>query len=157
DPRVETNAPIATYGVDLEKGKKFWSLQPVNKSRVPTVKHPRWARNDVDRFVLAKLEEKGFAPASDADKRTLIRRATFDLTGLPPTPEEVDAFLADKSSKAYEKVVNRLLASSAYGERWGRHWLDVVRYADTSGCNSDYPIPDARKYRDYVIDSFNRD
>lgn len=157
DPRVETNAPTTTYGVDLEKGKQFWSLQPVRKSHVPLVKNRRWVRNDVDRFVLAKLEQKGLEPASDADKRTLIRRATFDLTGLPPTPEEVDAFLADKSSKAFEKVVNRLLASSAYGERWGRHWLDVVRYADTSGCNSDYPIPDARKYRDYVIDSFNRD
>lgn len=157
DPRSETNAPVTGYGVDLEAGKKFWSFQPIKKSPLPSVKNKRWSRNDVDRFILAKLEEKQLAPAADAEKRVLIRRATFDLIGLPPTPEEVDAFLADKSAKAFERVVDRLLASPHYGERWGRHWLDVVRYADTSGCNSDYPIPDAHKYRDYVIEAFNRD
>ncbi|MSU58829.1 MAG: DUF1553 domain-containing protein [Pedosphaera sp.] len=157
DPRSETNAAAPGYGGDFAAGKKHWSLQPVRKSPLPAVKNPRWPRGDVDRFVLAKLEEKKLSPARDASKQTLIRRATFDLTGLPPTPGEVDAFLADKSSRAFEKVVDRLLASPAYGERWGRHWLDVVRYADTSGCNSDYPIPDAHKYRDWVINAFNRD
>jgi hypothetical protein len=97
------------------------------------------------------------SPAPVADRRTLIRRVTFDLTGLPPTPAEVDAFLADESADAWSKVVERLLSSRAYGERWGRHWLDVVRYADTSGCNSDFPIPDAWRYRNYVIDAFNKD
>ena len=111
----------------------------------------------MDNFILAKLEEKGMAPAGDAPKRTLIRRATFDLIGLPPTPEEVEAFLKDKSPGAFAAVIEGLLASPHYGERWGRHWLDVARYADTSGCNSDYPVPTAYKYRNYVIDSFNRD
>ena len=92
-----------------------------------------------------------------ADKRTLIRRATYDLIGLPPTPEEVEAFVADESPSAFERVVDRLLASPHYGEKWGRHWLDLVRYADTAGCNSDFPIPSIHRYRNYVIDSFNRD
>jgi hypothetical protein len=106
---------------------------------------------------MAKLREHGLKPAGPAEKRTLIRRATFDLIGLPPTPEEVAAFLADGSPDAFRKVVDRLLASPRYGERWGRHWLDVARYADTAGDNADYPIPEARLYRDYVIDSFNAD
>ena len=103
------------------------------------------------------MEGEGPEARSPADKRVLIRRATFDLTGLPPTPEEIESFVADKSPKAFEKIVDRLLGSVHYGERWGRHWLDVVRYADTSGCNSDYPVPSAYKYRNYVIDSFNQD
>ena len=157
DPRSETNNAPPAYSVNIEEGKKFWSFQPVKSPTPPSTKNRRWVRNDIDRFLLAKLEEKGLSPAPDADKRTLIRRATFDLTGLPPTPEEVDTFLADRSADAFEKIVDRLLASPAYGERWGRHWLDVVRYADTSGCNSDYPIPDAHKYRNYVINAYNRD
>jgi hypothetical protein len=96
-------------------------------------------------------------PIGPADKRALIRRVYFDVIGLPPTPEEVDAFETDRSSDAYARLVDRLLASPRYGERWGRHWLDVVRYADTAGDNADYPIPEARRYRDYVIDSFNAD
>ncbi len=111
----------------------------------------------IDRFVLAKLEEHGMKPAPAADKRALIRRATYDLTGLPPTPDEVDAFLADDSQDAFARVVDRLLDSPRYGERWGRHWLDVVRYADTAGDNSDYPVPQMHRYRDWVIDAFNRD
>ncbi len=102
-------------------------------------------------------KQKKLKPADDAEKRALIRRATFDLIGLPPTPEEVDAFLADESADAFAKVVDRLLASPHYGERWGRHWLDVVRYADTAGDNSDFPIPQMYRYRDWVIDAFNRD
>ena len=123
----------------------------------PEVADEAWPLGDVDRFILAKLEAQGMKPPPAADKRTLIRRATFDLTGLPPTPQEVDAFLADSSPDAFAKVVDRLLASPAYGERWGRHWLDVVRYADTSGCNGDFPAPEAWRYRNYVIDSFNSD
>src|SRR5438132_2148120 len=103
------------------------------------------------------MESKGLYPVAPADKRALLRRATYDLTGLPPTPQEVEEFLQDESPTAFERVVDRLLNSKAYGERWGRHWLDVVRYADTSGCNSDYPVPDAYRYRDWVIDAFHRD
>ena len=106
----------------------------------------------------AKLREaKGLKLSPPADKRTLIRRATYDLTGLPPTPEEVDAFLKDTAPDAFAKVVDRLLASPHYGERWGRHWLDLVRYADTAGENSDHPLPHAWRYRNWVIDAFNRD
>src|SRR5207302_168397 len=109
-----------------------------------------------DNFIQAKLDAKGLKPAPAADKRTLIRRATYDLTGLPPTPDEIAAFLKDDSPEAFAKVVDRLLASPAYGERWGRHWLDVVRYADTAGDNSDFPIPQMYRYRNWVIDAFNK-
>jgi hypothetical protein len=135
----------------------WWAFQPVGEHRPPTVADEAWARAEVDRFILAKLESQGMKPPPEAEKRVLIRRATFDLTGLPPTPEEVEAFLADQSPDAFSKLVDRLLASRAYGERWGRHWLDVVRYADTSGCNGDFPAPEAWRYRNYVIDSFNAD
>src|SRR5579862_7825182 len=137
--------------------KAFWSFQPLKDAAPPLVKDKRWAAELIDRFILAKLEEKGLQPAPAADRRTLIRRVTYDLTGLPPTPEEIDAFLRDKSPKAYARVVDRLLASPRYGERWGRHWLDVVRYADSAGDSADYPVPQAYLYRDYVIQSFNRD
>ena len=135
----------------------WWAFKPVGEQRPPAVADEAWARGEVDRFVLARLESQGIKPPPEAEKRVLIRRATFDLTGLPPTPEEVEAFLADQSSDAFAKLVDRLLASRAYGERWGRHWLDVVRYADTSGCNGDFPAPEAWRYRNYVIDSFNAD
>ena len=159
DPRdAAPSAAVAPAPkMDIEKARSFWSFRPVADPPVPAVKDPSWPRNEVDRFVLAGLEAAGLAPVPEADRPTLIRRATFDLTGLPPTPEEVDAFLADESPDAFEKVVERLLASPAYGERWGRHWLDLVRYADTAGCNSDFPVPTAYKYRDYVISAFNRD
>jgi hypothetical protein len=143
--------------LDFNEARKFWSYQMITDPPVPKVKQSRWARTPVDHFILAKLEANRLKPNPDADKRALIRRATYDLTGLPPTPAEIAAFLADKSPKAFEKVLNHLLVSPAYGERWGRHWLDLVRYADTSGCNADVPIPDAYRYRNYVIDSFNRD
>jgi mono/diheme cytochrome c family protein len=136
--------------------RNFWSFRAPVRPEAPTVEG-KWAYNDIDRFVLAKLNEKHLRPVGDADKRTLIRRMTYDVTGLPPTPQEIDAFLADKSPDAYEHVVDRLLASPAYGERWGRMWLDVVRYADTSGGGGDYPVKQAYKYRDYVIASFNQD
>ncbi len=136
---------------------RLWSLEPVKDPAPPAVKHKAWPATSVDAFILAKLEEHSLQPAAPADQRTLIRRATFDLTGLPPTPEEVDVFLADRSTKAFAKVVERLLNSPRYGEHWGRHWLDVVRYADTAGDTADYPLPEAWRYRNYVIDSFNAD
>jgi hypothetical protein len=153
----DKNIAIAITSYDWSEAKKFWSFQPVKDQQPPRVKNEAWVRSPIDRFILARLEEKGLKPFSDADKVTLIRRATFDLTGLPPTPEEIDEFLADRSSTAFERVVDRLLASPAYGEKWGRHWLDVVRYADTAGDNSDYPVPAAYRYRNYVIESFNKD
>ncbi|HEU4753872.1 MAG TPA: DUF1549 domain-containing protein, partial [Armatimonadota bacterium] len=155
DPR-EGAAPVKA-GYDWEKERQFWSFQPLRAVPPPAVKNKAWAKTPIDRFLLAKLEAKKLKPVPDADRRTLLRRVTFDLTGLPPTPEEVQAFLTDKSPDAYRKVVERLLASPAYGEKWGRHWLDLVRYADTSGCNSDFPIPNAYRYRNYVINAFNQD
>jgi len=137
--------------------RRHWSFQPVRRPAVPAVKARAWLRTPVDAFILERLERKGLAPAATADRRTLIRRATYDLTGLPPTPDDVAAFLADRSPGAWEKVVDRLLASPQYGERWGRRWLDVVHYADTAGETADYPVREAYRYRNYVIDSFNRD
>ena len=134
-----------------------WSFKPVVAPPLPDVKNADWVKSPIDRYVLAKLEAHELTPVEPADRRTLLRRATLDLTGLPPTPEDVDVFLADESPEAFATVVDRLLASEAYGERWGRHWLDVARYADTSGDGTDMPIPEARYYRDYVIDAFNRD
>jgi hypothetical protein len=156
DPR-EGAAPAGLGEIDIAKGRRFWSFQPVKNPPVPKVKNSKWVQTPIDTFVLAKLEERGLQPAPPADKRTLLRRATFDLTGLPPTPEEIDAFLKDNSPVAFVRVVERLLRSPAYGERWGRHWLDVVRYADTAGCNSDFPVPPAYKYRNWVIEALNAD
>jgi hypothetical protein len=135
----------------------WWSFQPVNPPTLPHVANPRWVQTPVDSFILARMEAAHLGPAPRADRRTLLRRVTFDLTGLPPTPEEITSFLADASPRAFENVVERLLASPRYGERWGRHWMDVVRYADTAGDNADYPVPEARLYRDYIIDAFNAD
>ena len=140
-----------------EQAKAFWSFRPVKRPEVPAVKHAGWVRNPIDAFILAKLEEKGFAPAPPATKVQLIRRAHYDLTGLPPTPAEVDAFVADASPDAYEKVIDRLLASPHYGEKWGRHWLDLVRFAETNSYERDGAKPNAWRYRDYVIRSFNED
>lgn len=143
-----------------EKGKSkkaFWAFQPPKISPLPTIKSKWWVNSEIDRFVLAKLEEKGVKPAPVADRRTLIRRATFDLTGLPPTPEEIDQFLADKSPNAFEKVIDRLLATTAYGERWGRHWLDVARYADSNGLDENLVYENAWRYRDWVVKSMNND
>ena len=163
DPRTENAGAAAALKVDWEKAREHWAYKPVKAPVVPAVKDSaKWAKNDLDKFVLAKLEAKGLTPSPLADKRTLIRRATFDLTGLPPSPQEVNDFLADNSPGAFGKVVDRLLASPAYGERWGRHWLDVARYADTSGDRNNNPknrtlYPFAWTYRDYVIQSFNDD
>ncbi|WP_165069159.1 PSD1 and planctomycete cytochrome C domain-containing protein [Paludisphaera rhizosphaerae] len=136
---------------------EHWAWQPLRTEPAPAVRDASWPRGDVDRFLLAKLEQGGLAPVGDADRTSLIRRATFDLTGLPPTPEEIDAFLADGSSDAFAKVVDRLLASPAFGERWGRHWLDVARYGESTGSSRNLPYPHAWRYRDYVVDAFNKD
>jgi hypothetical protein len=135
---------------------KPWAFEPVKKVEPPQ-DDSGWSANAIDRFIRARQREHGLHPAGPADKRTLLRRVTFDLLGLPPTPEEIDAFLADNSPAAWSRVVDRLLASPRYGERWGRHWLDVVRYADTGGFEADPSYPSAWKYRDYVIRSFNAD
>ncbi len=137
--------------------KSFWSFQPIRKPAVPAVKDQAWAKNDIDRFVLAKLEERGLKPVRPADRRTLIRRTTLDLIGLPPTPQEVDAFVNDPSPDAFPKVVDRLLASPHYGERWGRHWLDIARYADSKGGFFEATYPNSFRYRDWVIHAFNED
>ena len=138
---------------------KHWAFQPVKKYPVPKVSNPAWAQNPIDAFIFAKLAAKKLTPSPPADKRILLRRLTFDLTGLPPTPAEMNAFLTDKSPNAYAKVVDRLLASPRYGERWGRHWLDVARYADTKGYTfqEDSGFHNAYTYRDYVIRAFNED
>ncbi len=135
----------------------LWSLQKVVRPELPDVQNKAWVQNPVDRFILAKLENSGLDPSPVADRWTLIRRLSFDLTGLPPTPEEVATFLGDNSPRAYERLVDRLLASPHYGERWGRLWLDVVRYADTEGFERDEFRPTMYRYRDYVIRSFNAD
>jgi hypothetical protein len=140
-----------------QRAATHWSWKPIRRPAVPQVKNRAWVRNPIDAFLLAKMEAKGLKPAPPADRRTLLRRVTFDLTGLPPTPVEIDAFLADRSSNAYAKVVDRLLASPAYGERWARHWLDLVRYAETDGHEFDFEKPGAFEYRDYVIRAFNAD
>jgi hypothetical protein len=150
--------PVA--GTRTAASPVFWSFRPVKRPPVPKVKNAAWIRNPIDAFILAELEKRGLTPAPPADKRTLLRRVTFDLTGLPPTPEEIEAFLRDTSPQAYEKVVERLLASPRYGERWGRHWLDLVRYTDSldsrdTGTIRD--INDAWRYRDWVVEAFNSD
>lgn len=133
-----------------------WAFEPLQSAQPPSEVSGQ-VENAIDRFILAKLDQNGIRPNPPADKRTLIRRAYFDLIGLPPTPEQIEDFLCDTSPEAYQNMVNDLLASEHYGERWGRHWLDLARYADTSGDGADAPIPEAHLYRDYVIDAFNQD
>lgn len=134
-----------------------WSLQPVKDSSIPPVKDKDWPSSNVDRFILSKLEANKLTPVADANPVALIRRVTFDLTGLPPTPAEVDAFVQDHTDQAFTRVVDRLLNSQGYGERWGRHWLDVARYGESTGPSRNIPYPHAWKYRDYVLDAVQRD
>ena len=151
-------AGTATDPLVRAEDRDFWSFQPPQAVTAPNVKHADRVRNSIDAFVLQKLEEKGLSLSPEADRLTLIRRAAFDLTGLPPEPAEVEAFLADRADDAYEKLIDRLLASARYGERWGRHWLDVAGYADCEGRREQHlPRPFAWRYRDYVIRSFNAD
>ncbi|MFN0103088.1 MAG: DUF1549 domain-containing protein [Bryobacteraceae bacterium] len=155
---VQMGAPWGSAAaVSQATGAKYWAFVPPMEPPVPAVKNMAWVRSPIDAFILAALEAKGLTPAKAADRRTLIRRATYDLTGLPPTPTEVKAFLDDASPDAFAKLVDRLLASPRYGERWGRHWLDVARYADSNGLDENLVYKNAFRYRDYVIAAFNKD
>ncbi len=158
DPRdgAVAKAPAAAVA-DIEQGRDFWSFRPLASSPPPEVHNAAWPRNEIDHFVLARLEATGLSPAPDADRQTIIRRAYFNLIGLPPTPAEVDEFVADQSPEAWSKVVDRLLAAPEFGQRWGRYWLDVARFAESSGGGRTLMFDDAWRYRDYVIESFNSD
>src|SRR5262249_52427125 len=136
---------------------KYGAYEPVRKPLVPAVKHRAWVKTKVDAFILSELESKHIAPSPPADRIALIRRATFDLTGLPPTTEEVKAFLKDKSPNAFERVIDRLLSSPHYGEKWARHWLDLARYAGSAGFKADEPLPNTWCYGDYVIKSLKKE
>jgi hypothetical protein len=140
-----------------DAGADHWSFSPPVRHQPPAVADVSWVRSPIDAFVLARLEAAGLSPSPEADRPTLIRRLSLDLLGLPPSPDEVAQFLADEAPGAYERLVDRLLASPHYGERWGRHWLDLARYADSNGYDNDEPRPDAWRYRDWVIDALNRD
>lgn len=143
--------------IDYETGRQFWAFQPLRRPALPETARDPWVQTPVDAFILSQLSAHGLKPVPRADRRVLIRRVTFDLLGLPPTPEEIDAFVQDPAPDAFEKVVERLLASPRYGERWGRHWLDVARYADSNGLDENIAHGNAWRYRDYVIASLNQD
>ncbi len=149
----------AASNIDITKGREFWAFQAPEKPATPAVENVEWPRSAIDQFVLAKIEEKGIEPVADADRGSLLRRVTFDLTGLPPTAEDLRAFVDDPAPtpQAFKKVVDRLLDSPQFGERWARHWFDVSRYAETIGRTRNAPFPLAWRYRDYVIDSLNED
>ena len=157
DPRDGKVAQPAKAEIDLEAGRAFWSFQPLQKLKPPQVVHADWVRTDVDRFILASLEAKKLAPNQEAGRRKLIRRAYFDLWGLPPDPAEVESFVKDPSAEAYEKLIDRLLGGPHYGERWARHWLDLARFAESNGYAFDKDRPAAFHYRDFVIKSLNQD
>ena len=159
DPREQkvANAAGGRRSINMDEGRKHWSFQKPVHPAPPAVKTEGWAKSDIDTFILAGMESQGLKPVRDADRATLIRRIAFDLTGLPPTPDEVKAFIADTSPDAVKRVVDGYLDSQRFGERWGRHWLDVARYAESSGKDVNVLYPHAWRYRDYVIDAFNRD
>jgi hypothetical protein len=161
DPRGEARvAPAKASNIDIEQGRKFWAFQPPKKASPPAVNATSWPQNDIDRYLLASLEAKGLQPVADADSRALVRRLYFDLTGLPPTPSDVAEFVREHHKNpqaAVATVVDKLLASPRFGERWGRHWLDVARFAESSGKQANFNFPHAWRYRDYVIAAFNAD
>jgi mono/diheme cytochrome c family protein len=154
---VAGKEPKHKGGVVTAESRNYWAYRALTRSAVPAVKEAGWVVNPIDAFILAKLEAKELKPNAPADRVALIRRVYYDLTGLPPTPKEIAAFLADKTPQAYEKLIDKLLDSPHYGEKWGRHWLDLVRYAETNGYERDGPKPFAWRFRDYVIRSFNAD
>jgi mono/diheme cytochrome c family protein len=160
-PKPAAKKPAAKAAASVmqftDEQKNFWAFQPMKHAAPPSVKLERWVQSPIDRFILSELEARALQPAEVADKRTLIRRATFDLTGIPPTPDEVAEFLADQEPDAFARVIDRLLASPRYGERWGRHWLDVARYGDSNGLDENLAHANAFRYRDWVISAFNRD
>ncbi|HYF36890.1 MAG TPA: DUF1549 domain-containing protein, partial [Prosthecobacter sp.] len=159
DPRESTVANPAggRREINMDEGRKHWAFQKPVKTPPPALKNEGWARSEFDKYIQSGLEANGLRPAKDADRATLIRRIAFDLTGLPPTPDEVKAFATDTSDDAVKRVVDMYLDSPRFGERWGRHWLDVARYAESSGKEVNILYPHAWRYRDYVIDAFNRD
>ena len=154
---IEESAREGPRRITKGDGLEGWAYEPLSRPIPPTAESSTWSRNAVDRFVLARLEDAGLEPAPEADRRTLVRRLTYDLTGLPPTPEEVEAFITNDSPTAYEELVDQLLSRPEYGERWARHWLDVVRYAETNGFERDGNKPNIWRYRDWVVDALNRD
>ncbi len=156
DSRADQDAYVI-QDPDYTEARKHWAFQPVKSYPVPAVEHTEWPTTAIDNFVLQQLEQHGLNPAPRATPELLIRRLYFDLIGLPPAPEAVDAFVDDPSEQAYRQVVDQLLDSPQYGERWAQHWLDVVRYAETEGFEYDRTLPDVWRYRDYVISSFNED
>ena len=156
DPRIGKSSPIRRV-IDFERSREFWAFQPIRNPTPPKVADTEWPAGDIDRFVLARMESKGLKPVEDADRAVLVRRVYFDLIGLPPTPEQVDDFVADSSPGALPKLIDRLLESPRFGERWGRHWLDVVRYGESTGMERNFTYPYAWRYRDYVISAFNKD
>ncbi len=156
-------APVAAHarpkqvGLTIEEGRTFWAFVPPRPPTVPAAGKNAWPRTEIDRFIAAKWDAKSLRPTADADRPTLLRRATFDLIGLPPTPEQIEAFVRDTRPDAFARVIDELLASPHYGERWGRHWLDVARFAESSGGGRTLLFKDAWRFRDYVIEAFNRD
>lgn len=161
DPREE-KIGIVTKGKQFQvkglvEGRKYWAFKAIEDQPLPSVHLKNWPNEPIDYFILEKLESKKLSPAMQADQNTLLRRVYFDLTGLPPSPDQIKAFVSDRSSGSYSRLVDKLLNSKRFGERWGRHWLDVARYADTTGGGRNNPFPNASRYRDYVIDSFNKD
>lgn len=157
DPRGDDPPLADKTEIDFEAARQFWAFQPPRKHAAPEIREESWPAGDVDRFILARLEAAGLRPAADADRATWLRRVTFDLTGLPPAPGEIAAFLGDESERAYETVVDRLLGSPHFGEHWARHWLDLARYADSNGGDINLTYPNAWRYRDYVVNAFNTD
>jgi len=157
DPREAGAPPKLAASMNLEERRRFWSFLPLRRVEPPEVKATSWVRTPIDRFILARLEARGLRPNSPVDKRKLIRRAYLDLVGLPPKPEEVEAFLKNDAPDAYEKLIDRLLANPHYGERWGRHWLDLARFGESHGYEQDYDRPFAYQYRDFVIRALNQD
>lgn len=158
DPRSkEISAKFKKKEFDLQQRKKWWAFQNISSPTTPIVKNNSWPRNDIDKFILAKLEAENLSPAERADKRTLIRRTSFILTGLPPSQKEIDTFLADKSPQAFEKAVDHLMRSKHFGEHWARHWMDIVRFAETKAFEADYTMPHIFEYRDYLTRVFNDD
>ncbi len=156
DPR-DGEAKVVKKVLDPKEGKTLWAFQMPKPAPVPAVKDAAWPRTDVDRFLLAAQEAQGLHPVADADRQALVRRVYFDLIGLPPTPAQAEAFVQDHSPEALSRLVDALLASPQFGERWGRHWLDVARYAESSGKERNYTYPEAWRYRDWVIGAVNAD
>ncbi len=143
--------------IDFEAAKNYWAYQPITKPAPPKTQATTWPTTDIDKFLLAKMEAAGIKPAQDADPKTLIRRVYFDVVGLPPTPEQVEEYVNTPTPEKLAEIVDRLLATPQFGERWGRHWLDVVRYGESTGMERNYTYPHAWRYRDYVIKAINED